>query len=1275
MKGKGFKRKIVAGIAVVTVCATGITSVAVHYRDKDFRPDIYENNRDRNDNQIVFPGDDVTLGNEHSDDSEMWEQDENSDESLKPEDRPDSSLLFQTLKVADGTNNGELSNPDSPDNNNDLSNESDVQDDIIYAPDNSKKDGTPDIVVPNDKGNSGDSSGDSTGGGNSGNSSTDDNTGGNNSGDNDGDGSNDKPDNPAKPTEPAKPDNPEPSEPEKPDVDTTVPSVPSDDNFFDPVDPYPDDGDIDIDGDDDYAKYSLEIKSVFNAQDEANNLYMGEYLNDQRVFCSVIVHLNYDGKNKYRLTELNDNFKVDGYPRQITEDEVTFDFYFRPSAEYDWIKGSYTAKIKFSGKLLIQDWKSGEYIEQYMIPMDNHKVYLFPYYGMMNSDSSKLFLGWSKEKNGKSEGAYYCDDEIGAQILYPIPLVDIDDEYTMEIDKYFITIDNSFHYVDLQTLKSYSGDADELIIPEGFEAVDLPVDFDWDTFEFIYPNYDKVYIPSSVITLAGPYDDNPAGSPVGNYTFNVTKEYEVSEDNLIYSSYDGMLLDKNQTYIYDIPDTMEKIDVPEAVTDINFNTDNCISQITFNGAKPAKVDFTCLYNAKIYVPSTHYIKYLAAWGKYPGGNGNVLIADDVTDEYVEDDKAIYSFDGKTLIAVKSDVNGVFVVPEGVEAISSGAFDNCGEIDLLILPDTLKKLEGNSMPANSSGKIVFLGKTAPSVEENTFASDGIIEVLPEAKESYEKSFKNISADLKSNIYYKEFEYVKEGLGGFEYLYESACDDEAAGAIMIKAPSDITYFDENSAPGLEWKEISADAFSNCTDLYMVELPATVKVVGKHAFSDCSSLQGILSYSEDNIQVKEGCFDNTINLRFIAFDALNVEFYNYYGGAPIYTSCYGTVSGYQGTNAFSPSYYIVDMAGGRLLYGVGTDIDGNPADNCYLLGATDNVSGNIVLEDNATEIAAYVFRNCSNEFTVEGLEHIIAIGDSTFEGSGISGEVNIASCVVYVGNSAFRNCKQITKVNLDGSGLSKQNYWYPLGMNAFYGCINLEAVYITGTGNYDLSNNLFYGCSNLGIVNIADTAGIKAVCESSFEQTIIEELILPPSINSVGFGAFNSCSNLRSLTFTSEKPPELYGYEKGIEFYFSNIDFDNGWISVPSDYEQEYIDSWKFYILGWTPANEDMVTEEQLHYGENKVRAMLGLELLPDEYTDVPETSEAPDTYDAADKTDVTDENDTNSSTASEGDFDGEPDETQKNDINDLDIYEEKDNQTGDEDDVTVQEEDKR
>lgn len=67
MKGKGFQRKIAAGVVAATVCATGITSVALHYRDKTFNPDMYENNSDRNDNQIVFPGDDVTLGNGHSD--------------------------------------------------------------------------------------------------------------------------------------------------------------------------------------------------------------------------------------------------------------------------------------------------------------------------------------------------------------------------------------------------------------------------------------------------------------------------------------------------------------------------------------------------------------------------------------------------------------------------------------------------------------------------------------------------------------------------------------------------------------------------------------------------------------------------------------------------------------------------------------------------------------------------------------------------------------------------------------------------------------------------------------------------------------------------------------------------------------------------------------------------------------------------------------------------------------------------------------------------------
>lgn len=1186
MKLKGYKRKIITGMICAAIAIAGTTSVALYYKDDDFKPDTY-NNRSRNENQVVFPGEDVALDDGVSDESELWQQDENADRNLRSDERPSSSMLFQTMKVSDNKDVEQLGNTDdfagqNPDG------------DTVYNIDNSGNNtgnNTNDILIPGDKTPGNDSGVDN---GNSGNR-------GDGQGSDDGNHSG-KDDDSSKPSNPSNPSNPDvpvtPSNPEDRDVDTTVPTLPRDDSII-PADPYPGDDEIKIDDLDDYKRYSLTVIGLLDADEITNQLYMGEYLNDRRILCSVLVYVYVDGEPKYRLTELNENFRIGDYPKQITEDTLAIDFYYRPGADYAWIKGTYVAQIRYSAKLLLQDWTSGEYVKQYMVPMEDNNIELFPLYSEMSTDTDRLFLGWSEEENGESVGPFYTVKQTGAKVMYPVSLTDLDDEYTMEWEKYSYYPYTSFSGKSLQCLKNYTGDGKNLCIPEGIEAVDLPVDIDWNTWDLIKQEYETMRIPQSMILL-GATDGYNSLSQAAGYTFNVTKEYQVDEDNASYSSYQGMLLNKEQTCIYDIPDDMTSITVPETVTEIYFESGNKITQLHFNAKKPYKIDFENVQNAKIYVPSEQYLKYLAAWGKDPGKNGNILMAEDINqDDYVEDDIAIYSADGKTLIAVKKTAEGVLVVKDGVEKIAEGAMENSGDIDLLILPESIQTLEKNSLAAKAPEKIVFLGKTAPKVSSGTFSADSTIQVLTQAKASYEKAWSTVIKQDKLSICYKNYQYVVDGNGGFDYLDEEACADEAAGAILIKAPENLTYFDSNTAGDIKWKEIASEAFAKCENLYMVELPAEVKIVGKRAFAGCTSLQGVISYAEDSLEIRNQAFDGTDNLRFAAFHAKQLDCYDYRGNASLYGVCNG--KGYEGVDRFSISYYLVDQEDGKLLYGDGADENNLPNGNCYVLGATDNVSGTITLKTNATEIASGVFENCKKEFTIKGFDHIIAIGDSAFENSGIAGELTFCNQLEYLGGSAFYGCKNITNVTIDGTTLDSNVYAQPLGNYAFAQCTGLLSVEFIGGGRFNLGDGLFSGCENLSTVTIAPTVGIKQVQSFVFADSRITDLELPESVTVFRYGAFYGCNELKSVTLNATVPPELIGYGFGSPFDFSGEALETGWLKVPEGYEQTYIDTWKYYMIGYTKEDEDFLTEEQLLEGENQVRWMLGLEQissLPDD-----------------------------------------------------------------------------
>lgn len=1241
--GKGWKWRLAGGLIGIGILAAGTITVIANYQDSEFQPDGYIDDREKKSNQIVFPGQDVSLGDGQSDESELWEQNEQADSKLKPDDVPTSSMLFQTMKVAGDTDTSETVSDQDTQNTD--------GEDTVYAqndPSNPNRDTAPgkDTVVVKPADNK-------------------DEKPGNGNSDHKRPGSGDSSKNPSKdpvapgtteepgttehettehettdatteeatterpgdvdpgvteqPTEDITTEEPTTEEPDKPehkDNDTTVPSLPKDDTMF-PTEPYPGDDKVDISDDDEFKRYSLTVIGIRDSEDAINELYMGEYLNDQRVLCSVIVYVCVDGVPTYRLTELGDNFRLGEYPYQVNTDQVTLTFYYRPDEKYDWIEGSYTANIRYSSKLLLRGYEDGTFVQQILVPMENPQVELYPYYSSIQgtgngaSGLDELFVGWSETENGECVGPVYNVENTGAKVLYPIKGDTLSDDFSGSWDSYFFALNSSLHYTKFQTLTTYTGVDTTLSIPNGIQVLSLPADLDWDTWTFSYKEYDVVNVPETVLMLGSDY----AGSDqAASYSFRVKKAYNVDAKNVVYSSWQGMLFNKDKSILYAEPEEMTDITVPATVSEVYLVNNNHIKEIHFLSDEPAEINFENLSGARIVVPSESYLKYLAAWGKNPGENDNELVADGETEEFEEDENAIYSADKKTLKAVKNTVSGVYVVPEGVEKIAENAFAGCGSIDILILPSTVKTLEDRSIYTNAPDKIVFLGEDAPDVAAETFADTSVLQVYAHAKDNYTEKWSAVLGDRMNDIHYLEFEYVENDAAGFCYLNEERSEYGAAGAIMIHAPATLIYFDDSSDKEITWKEIADEAFSDCQELYIAELPATVKKLHRRAFAGCSALQGVMSYAADSMEVGEDAFADTNSLRFAAFHAKDLDCYTYYGSAAFYGVTGSTE--YYFIDCFSPSYFLDNAGGGKLLYGVAADEDGEPTENCFVLGATSDIAGEVVLDPNAIEMANGVFANCSNSFSVSGLEHLIAVGDNAFSYSGVSGEINLSGGLVYLGNRAFQGCDGITGVTIDGSGLSKAVYVSPFGKYAFANCNNLTEVAITGTGYYDISEQAFAYCYNLSSITFAENVGIDSIDAGAFGQTAITDIQIPASVSTLGYAVFDGCYGLTKVTMLTEKAPELASYSWGMAFIFSYNEMPDGWLSVPEGCAQNYIDRWKYYMIGSSPELGTDLTEEELLDGENQVRAMLGMEARTE--TEDPDSTENSGDTDASGQT---------------------------------------------------------
>lgn len=139
-----------------------------------------------------------------------------------------------------------------------------------------------------------------------------------------------------------------------------------------------------------------------------------------------------------------------------------------------------------------------------------------------------------------------------------------------------------------------------------------------------------------------------------------------------------------------------------------------------------------------------------------------------------------------------------------------------------------------------------------------------------------------------------------------------------------------------------------------------------------------------------------------------------------------------------------------------------------------------------------------------------------------SAYSGTVNIPSTVTYngrtytvvsIGEYAFRDCSQITSVNIPASVKSIKDY-------AFYNCSQMAKVNIPEAVSY-IGANAFEGCASMTAAPIPN--GVTAIENNTFFGcSSLKTVIIPATVQSIGSEAFARCYSLTSIYLTSGTPP---------------------------------------------------------------------------------------------------------------------------------------------------------
>ena len=440
------------------------------------------------------------------------------------------------------------------------------------------------------------------------------------------------------------------------------------------------------------------------------------------------------------------------------------------------------------------------------------------------------------------------------------------------------------------------------------------------------------------------------------------------------------------------------------------------------------------------------------------------------------------------IALK-DTSATYVnIVAGTYGIADYAFYANTNLSSVVLPDSVKII-GNCAFASMSINSVVIGSGVEMIGEKAFmACSNLSNVI---LGSYDfGTGKMVDSSLKSigNYAFRNCVSLNEIdiPDSVEVIGTYAFNDSG---LALYAESGVIYAD-NWAVGFT-EELVGDviirsntvgianyAFYKCININSVEIPGSVKTIGRAAFYDCSELYYITL--PDSLEV--------------------IEDYTFYGCHSLKLKTLPLMLKRIGRSAF---------------YKCGTS---------YALDDEDTPNDTLVIPSGVKYIGDYAFYGCGQEamlgvgeeYPSRGIDVIIigdgvkTIGKNAFYGFVTLKKVVIGNGVTEIGEKAFYKCDMLEEVIF---GESVEN----IGARAFYKCTALSNVTLPDSLR-TIGDYAFYKCEGLSTLDLGN--GVTTIGASAFYGCSgITTLSFPKSLVTIEKQAFRNCTGLTSVVLSSD------------------------------------------------------------------------------------------------------------------------------------------------------------
>jgi len=513
---------------------------------------------------------------------------------------------------------------------------------------------------------------------------------------------------------------------------------------------------------------------------------------------------------------------------------------------------------------------------------------------------------------------------------------------------------------------------------------------------------------------------------------------------------------------------------------------------------------------------------------------------------------------------ESGLTGTMVLPDLLEEIPEGAFYSCKKLQSVISGKNVKKVgdsafnlcgattivlndEITTIEANafyqSRVKNLTLPKNLKSVGENGFLYASYVENVYIDKEmalwdiDYNEYESHPLSQSSANVYWKDGTPIKKivipegvttvkpyaytrinaeelvlpnslktiGTSAFSgFKIEAITLNEGLEQIGNSAFSGCTLLKELTISN-SVKTIGTSAFYSCVNLETVKLPESITKIPKQAFYKCTSIKNmIIPKSVSSIDTL--ALDSTA-----VFSAYENTYGHYYLSNNGYK--YMLVSGNEVPDTIEQNgltYYIYNNEA-RILKADSTLTDvvipdyvnGYPVTSLQNAFKGNTVLKSIKLSSNIKEISDQAFYQCSSLETIDLGSSITRIGASAFYKSALT-EISLPESITSLGASCFLNCK-FTKVEIP-SGVTA------IPEKAFYGCTLLEEVVLPDCLK-TIGGTAFNDCYALETINVPDS--VESIGERAFEDCdSLKEFRFPKNVKKVQQSVLSECDNLERV-----------------------------------------------------------------------------------------------------------------------------------------------------------------